>query len=66
MINSGDRPYQIEKRIQELDFSVEYEYSEIFQIVCREFSLDAVLYEELLGCQCPFGLIGFLQEDKEG
>lgn len=32
MINSTDRPYQIEKQIQELDSSTEYEYSDIFQI----------------------------------
>ena len=65
MNDETNRLNQIEKRIEELD-SAEYEYSEIFQIVCREESIDAVLYEELLGCQCPFGLIGFLQENKEG
>ena len=65
MNDETNRLNQIEKRIEELD-SAEYSYSEVFQMICTEFSLDAVLYEELLGCQCPFGLVGFLQEDKEG
>ena len=54
---------QIETRVHELDGTLEYSYSEIFQIVCSEFGLDASRYEEELGCQCPFGLIGYLSAE---
>ncbi len=55
---------QIETRVLALDESLEYSYSEIFQIVCREFGLDAALYEAVLGCRCPFGLVGYLKAEE--
>lgn len=52
---------QIETRVNELDESLEYSYSEIFQLVCEEFGLNAVAIAADLGCKCPFALIGYLQ-----
>lgn len=53
----------ISARVEELDATLEFSYAEIFQIVCQEFGLDADRYESELGCQCPFGLIGFLSAE---
>lgn len=50
----------IEIRVNELDEISDYSYSEIFQIVCGEFDLDAITIAAELGCECPFGLIGYL------
>lgn len=55
-------PSQIEARLQELDDSLEYSYSEIFHILCSELSLDANFYKAELGCSDPFGLVGYLSE----
>ena len=54
---------QIESRVNELDEALELSYSEIFQMICTEFGLDADHYASELGCQCPFGLIGYLKAE---
>lgn len=50
----------IEARLQELEDSLEYSYSEIFHILCSELGWDASFYEAELGCSDPFGLVGYL------
>lgn len=51
---------EIEARVHELDEPLELSLSEVFQTVCTEFGLDAASISADLGCECPFGLIGYL------
>lgn len=51
---------EIEARVNELDEPLELSLSEIFHIVSAEFNLDAASISSDLGCECPFGLIGYL------
>lgn len=56
---------QIELRVTQLEENLELTYSEIFTTVCQENNLNALALEEVLGCDCPHGLIGFIQESDE-
>ncbi|MBD2457722.1 hypothetical protein H6G80_27080 [Nostoc sp. FACHB-87] len=55
----------IQLRVEELETNLELTYSEIFTTVCQENNLNALALEEVLGCDCPHGLIGFIQESYE-
>ncbi|MGF1939129.1 MAG: hypothetical protein RM347_033065 [Nostoc sp. ChiQUE02] len=52
----------IKARISELDQNLELTTQDIFLIICQEFNLDADFLKEALSCQCPFALIGFINE----
>lgn len=52
----------IEARVEELDENLELTTDEIFEIVCREYHLNADSLEKELSCKCPFALTGFLNE----
>ncbi len=52
----------IETRISELNQNLELTNEDIFKIICQESHLNAYFLEEALGCQCPFALIGFINE----
>ncbi|MBE9008212.1 hypothetical protein IQ259_24900 [Fortiea sp. LEGE XX443] len=52
----------IEARVEELDENLELTTDEIFEIVCREYHLNADSLEKELNCKCPFALTGFLSE----
>jgi hypothetical protein len=57
----------IQHRVEELDEQHNGTLADCFGIVAREFNIpDANDIAELLGCRCPFGLIGYLQAMQEG
>lgn len=55
----------IQLRVEELDKAIELTSSKIFSTVCQENNLNSSILEEVLGCDCPFGLIGFIQGLEE-
>ncbi|RCJ18461.1 hypothetical protein A6770_33025 [Nostoc minutum NIES-26] len=59
MSNFSER---IETRVQELDANLDLSSSDIFNTVCNENNLSTVLITQELGCECPFALIGFVNE----
>ncbi|MBC1237240.1 MULTISPECIES: hypothetical protein [Nostoc] len=56
---------KIELRVQKLETNLELTYSDIFTTVCQETNLNSLALEEVLGCDCPHGLIGFIKELNE-
>jgi hypothetical protein len=52
----------IEVRISELSENLELTSEDIFEIICQEYHLNADFLKEALGCECPFALIGFINE----
>ncbi|MBW4564897.1 MAG: hypothetical protein KME32_27995 [Mojavia pulchra JT2-VF2] len=59
---AGELIHLIEVRVGELDENLELTTEDIFEIVCREYHLNAELLEKELNCKCPFALTGFLSE----
>lgn len=53
---------QLEQRIDQLAENPETPLAIVFQTVCKEFSIDGQEISGLLGCECPYGLLGYLQE----
>lgn len=56
---------QIELRVNQLEENLGLTYSEIFRTICRENNLNSSTLQEVLGCDCPYGLSGFIKELKE-
>lgn len=52
----------IQNRLAVLEQS-DLSYDQIFIQLCTEFELDSDHYSDQLGCQCPYGLIGFLMAE---
>jgi hypothetical protein len=55
---------EIEQRVEELAASFDFSYAEIFRTVCQEFRLDGKEIAEVLGCECPYALIGYLEQEE--
>jgi len=53
----------LKKLVNDLDETLFWSYEEIFNIVCKEFDLDADKIASILDCRCPFGLIGYLEAE---
>lgn len=54
---------QIEARINQLADDLENDLDDVFRVACNEFGLDPDRYSNSLGCNCPYGLLGYLQAE---